>query len=184
MPEPVTIIIRRSVKPGSEVQYEEQLNELARQAKELDGYLGAEFHRPIGQSRTYTSIVRFSDLSALEKFEASELRSTFLRRVEPYVSGDAVWQKLTGLEFWFEPPVGTQVPQPSQFRMALLLILVVFLLVYVIGGAIGALLNDWPYFARLLLTITIEIFIMTYLIMPRLTKTLARWIYPSSHTKS
>ena len=32
---------------------------------------------------------------------------------------------------------------------------------------------------QLLTTITIEVFLMTYVLMPRLTRWLARWIYPT-----
>jgi hypothetical protein len=33
--------------------------------------------------------------------------------------------KFSGLEFWFSPPKGSVVPQPSLFRMALVMIVVV-----------------------------------------------------------
>jgi len=37
-----------------------------------------------------------------------------------------------------------------------------------------------PYPLRLLLTITIEVLLMTYWLMPQLTRRLARWIYPGA----
>ena len=49
-----------------------------------------------------------------------------LAEVGEYVEADAVWQRLTGLEFWFTPPAGTVVPQPSRWRMALVMIAVVY----------------------------------------------------------
>lgn len=183
MSDVVTVIIKRAVKSGFEKNYEDWLNRLSEAAKIFEGYLGSEFHRPPSGSNIYTSVIRFKTLSALEEFEDSDLRVKFLKEAEPFVDGDAIWEKMTGLEFWFDPPEGTQVPQPSQLRMTLLLIVVVFSLVYVIGGIVGSMLGDWPYPIRLLITITIEIFLMTYLIMPRLTKLLARWIYPSQITK-
>jgi hypothetical protein len=39
-----------------------------------------------------------------------------------------------------------------------------------------------PYPLRLLLTITIEVLLMTYWLMPQLTRRLARWIYPGRLT--
>lgn len=94
-----------------------------------------------------------------------------------------MWERLTGLEFWFTPPPGTVVPQPSRSRMALLMIGVVFSLVLSIGAAVNAaaalLPVALPYPLRLLLTITIEVLFMTYWLMPQLTRRLARWIYPA-----
>jgi len=91
---------------------------------------------------------------------------------------------MTGLEFWFEAPSGTKVPQPSPHRMALMLIVVVFLLVYAIGSAAGVVIGDWPQPVRLLVTVTIQIILMTYVVMPLLTRKMARWIYPSTQMKS
>jgi uncharacterized protein len=49
-----------------------------------------------------------------------------------------------------------------------------------IGTLIGLVIGHWPYPVRLAITITIEVFLMTYLIMPRLTRSLAAWIYPTT----
>ena len=179
---PVTVVARRRIKPGSQAAYEDSLGRLTAAAAALTGYMGAEFHRPSSTTEPFVSVFRFASLANLEAFERSELRRRFLDEIAPHVLGDAVWEKMTGLEFWFEPPRGTQVPQPSPFRMALLLIAVVFTLVYVIGTVVTLVMGGLPYPLRLLVTITIEVFLMTYIIMPRLTRLLARWIYPSSRT--
>jgi uncharacterized protein len=93
----------------------------------------------------------------------------------------AVWRHLSGLEFWFTPPPGAVVPQPSRERMVLLLIGVVFCMVLGIGALVswGAALLPWavPYPVRLLATIMLEVPLLTYLVMPRLTRYLAHWIY-------
>jgi hypothetical protein len=62
--------------------------------------------------------------------------------------------------------------------MALLLIVVVYTLVFSIGTLVGWVLQSAPGPLRLLVTIVLEVFILTYVIMPRLTRGLARWIYP------
>jgi uncharacterized protein len=48
-----------------------------------------------------------------------------------------------------------------------------------IGTLVALVLSAVPMPLRLLVTITIEVFFMTYVLMPRLTRWLARWIYPS-----
>jgi uncharacterized protein len=86
------------------------------------------------------------------------------------------------LEFWFSPPKGAIIPQPSRFRMALVMIAVIFGLVLSIGQVVGMVAAEVPSYIRLFVTISIEIFLMTYVLMPRITKLLAKWIYPSSKT--
>lgn len=177
---PVTVVITRRVKPGHEAAYEATLAALQADGPRFDGYLGATTQRPSPDAAepAYTSVIRFASVEALRAFEASPRRAAFVAEVAPHVQADARWRELSGLEFWFEPPPGTVLPQPVRWRMALLLGTVVYVLVLSIGGLVGALLADWPYALRLALTIAIEIVLMTWWLMPRLTRWLAPWIYP------
>jgi hypothetical protein len=182
--EPVTVVITRRVKAGRTADYEAWLQQLQHDARDLPGYLGVTTQRPApGAPLDYVSVLRFDSLASLQAFERSELRARALAQVNDYVEGDAVWRRLTGLEFWFTPPPGTVVPQPSRARMALVMIAVVFGLVLAIGTLVNAafalLPFTTPYPLRLLVTITIEVLLMTYWLMPLITRRLARWIYPS-----
>ena len=181
---PVTVVITRRVRPGREQDYERWLGRLQADASGLPGYLGVTTQRPAATGpREYVSAVRFRTLDDLRNFETSDLRARYLSEVTDFIETDAVWQQLTGLEFWFTPPPGTVVPVPSRARMALLMIVVVFSLVLLIGTLItaGAAILPFavPYPVRLLVTITIEVLLLTYWLMPKLTKHLAFWIYPS-----
>ena len=180
--ESVTVVVTRKVKRGRESEYEDWLRRLLEEAKSMKGYLGATIQKPAPGSTEYTSIFRFDTVDNLRKFEESELRSKYLREVVDYVEADATWKKITGLEFWFSPPKGTVIPLPSRFRMSLVTIAIVFGLVLSIGQLVGMVAMEVPSYVRLFVTISIEIFLMTYVLMPRITKLLAKWIYPSSKT--
>ena len=182
-PVTVTVIIRRRVRPGAEAAYEAWLQALQTDARRLPGYLGVTTQRPApGGPREYVSAVRFDSLANLHAFERSDLRREHLARLGDWVEGDAAWEAMTGLEFWFSPPPGTVVPQPSRPRMALVMVAMVFTLVLVIGSAVNAVFAglpfETPYPLRLLVTIAIEVVLMTWWLMPLVTRRLARWIYP------
>lgn len=179
MSEPVTVVATRQVKAGREKDYEAWLERLLAGAKALPGYLGTTVHRPAAGSREYTSIFRFETVEHLRAFEASDLRARALREVVDLVEADAAWSQLSGLELWFTPPPGTVMPQPSKLRMALVMIAVVYGLVFSIGSLVAQVLAAAPMPLRLLVTITIEVFFMTYVLMPRLTRLLAKFIYPA-----
>ena len=180
--ESVTVVVTRKVNRSRESDYEDWLRRLLEEAKAMKGYLGATIQKPAPGSTEYTSVFRFDTVDNLRKFEESELRSRYLREVVDYVDADAIWKKFTGLEFWFSPPKGAIIPQPSRFRMALVMIAVIFGLVLSIGQVVGMVAAEVPSYIRLFVTISIEIFLMTYVLMPRITKLLAKWIYPSSKT--
>src|SRR5215213_5097432 len=161
----VTVVVTRRVKSGYESQYENWLKRLLEEAKSMKGYIGAVVQKPAPGTAEYTSVFRFDNVENL-------------RKVVDYVETDAIWKKFSGLEFWFSPPSGTLVPQPSRFRMALVMIVVVYGLVISIGQLVAMLVGDViPSYVRLFITISIEIFLMTFILMPRLTKLLAKWIY-------
>lgn len=177
--EPVTVVVSRRVKPGREADYEAWLNRLIQGASLMQGYVGAKIQRPrAGEAPVYTSVFRFASIETLRAFETSDLRAKALAEVVEFAEADAVWNRLTGLELWFSPPPGTVVPQPSRFRMAIVMICVVYGLVLSIGSLVGLVLHAAPAPLRLLVTIVIEVFLMTYVLMPRLTRWLAKWIYP------
>lgn len=181
----VTVVVTRLVKAGKESDYEQWLHRLLTNAASLPGFLGTHVHRPApGGPREYTSVFRFDSVANLRAFEASDLRRQAMLDVVEFVEADAAWKEMTGLEFWFTPPPGTVVPQPSRLRMALLMIAVVYGLVLSIGTGVALVLKDAPMPLRLLVTITIEVFLMTYFLMPRITRWLARWIYPQAKSKA
>jgi hypothetical protein len=177
----VTIVVRRRVKPGREQDYEAWLERLTKGAADtFTGYLGAEFHRPASAGGEYRSVFRFDSIANLEAFEHSDFRRDMLAEAAGLFAADAAWERMTGLEFWFDPPAGTKVPQPSPHRMALVLIAVVFVLVLVLNLVLGPFMTGWPLPLRLLVTVAIQVLLMTYIIMPKLTPRIARFIYPST----
>lgn len=177
----MTTVVERRVKPDRVADYEEWLQRLLAEASHLQGYLGADIHPPPAgaSSPTYTSVFRFESLDDLRSFETSDLRRRAMAEVVDLVEADAAWSTHTGLELWFSAPPGTVVPQPVRWRMALLLGVVVYLLVLIFGGIAGALIPGWPFPLRLGVVIAVEITLMTYVLLPFLTRRLARWIYPS-----
>lgn len=184
MTEPVTILVRRRVRPGREAEYEAWLMRLTEgAAPRFAGYLGSEFHRPAQPGGEYRSIFRFDTVEHLEAFERSDFRAAMLVEAVGLFAGDAAWERMTGLEFWFDPPPGTRVPQPSPHRMALVLVVVVFTLVLALTLVLGPFTALWPMPLRVLLTATIQVALMTYVIMPRLTPLLARFIYPATRAR-
>lgn len=182
MSKPVTIIVRRRVSPGRETDYENCVQGLIEEAASLPGYVDAQVQKPAAAGEPYVSIFRFASLEELDAFEKSEMRAHFLKEVQPLVEADAIWDRITGLETWFEAPKGTVTAQPSPHRMALVLIVVVFLLVLTLNSILVPVTENWPAELRLLVTIILQVALMTYVIMPRLTRLLATWIYPKTRT--
>ncbi|MEM1362778.1 MAG: antibiotic biosynthesis monooxygenase [Pseudomonadota bacterium] len=183
MSEPVTIIVRRKVKPGREAEYEAWLTRMTEGAKaNFPGYLGVGLQRPTEDGEAYRSVFRFDTIEHLEAFERSEFRAQMLAEGAELFASDAAWDRYTGLEFWFNPPTGTKIPQPSPHRMAIVMIAVIFSLVMIVNASVGPLMDDWPLALRVFITVILQVSLMTYVIMPRLTPLISRFIYPKTRT--
>lgn len=176
----ITTVVRRRVRLGQEAGYEAWLSDLLRDAAALPGYLGTDVRRPTAPDRTYVSIFRFDTLANLEAFERSDLRRTYLARIMPFVDGDAIWDRITGLEVWFDAPKGTVAAQATRWKMALLLIGLVFVLVEALRGIVGLIAPDLPPRLAQLVIVTAQVGLLTYVIMPPVTRRLAFWLFPHS----
>lgn len=181
MSDTVTIVVRQRVKPGREAEYEAWLKQMTEGASEkFPGYIGVGFHRPEKPGDTYRQIFRFDSIEQLEEFERSDYRNNMLAKGSKYFEADPTFERMTGLEFWFDPPKGTKIAQPSPHRMALVMIVVVFSMILILSTLIAMMTPSWPRPLRLLLTVIIQVCLMTYLVMPRLTPLIARFVYPKT----
>lgn len=183
MSDTVTIVVRQYVKPGHEEAYEAWLKRMTEGAQaNFPGYLGVGFHRPEKPGGQYRQVFRFDSIEQLEEFERSDYRAKMLAEGAEHFATDPSLERMTGLEFWFDPPRGTKVAQPSPHRMALVMIAVVFTMILILSTTVAVLTPSWPQPLRLLMTVTIQVCLMTYIVMPWLTPRIARFIYPRTQT--
>ena len=180
MREPVTVVVTRHVRPGHEADYEQWLRRINHEASAFAGYLGTEVHPPAPEApvREYTNVFRFDSVPHLKAFEHSEVRQRYLSEVVNYVEADSTWHDTAGFEFWFLPPKGTVVAKPSRLRMAGVTTVVLYVMIMTVGRLLGFYLDFLPLALRTLVILPLEVLLMTYVLMPRVTRVLARWIYP------
>lgn len=178
---PVTIVVTRRVRQGMDEKYEDWLRRQFLDAESLPGFMGADVHRPAPDAkvREYTTVFRFDSVKNLRAFEHSEIRRKYLAEIVDIVEGDASWHRLTGLEFWFTPPKGTVVPQPVRWRMAIITMVLVYFLIMTAGQLINIMLAGTPLAVRMAGLVIVQVLLMTYVLMPRVPKLMARWIYPA-----
>jgi antibiotic biosynthesis monooxygenase (ABM) superfamily enzyme len=69
-------------------------------------------------------------------------------------------------------------PAPPRYKMALVTWLAVFPVVAVIFSLFGQWLSLLPTLVRTLVFTVVMVMLMTYVIMPRMTRLFAFWLYP------
>ncbi len=172
----VTTSIVRTILPNREEQYEAWLTGITADAVKFPGHMGVNILRPGKDSRRYVSIFRFDSFEHSQAWEQSSIRKEWLGRLQGIVEGNDEVRKSTGLEFWFSLP---ELPaaHPSPHKMALILMVVVFVLVILINYAITPLTDGWPGIAKVFLAVFLQVALMTYFVMPRVTRLLKSWLY-------
>ena len=176
---PVTTTVTRRVKPGHEAFYEQFLKGIIATASEFPGHLGVEVFRPQSAAAgEYRIVYRFDTAEHLSRWLDSEEHAAWLERAEPHVIGPMRTSFVTGLESWFTLPDSPRTPPPPPYKMALLTWITIFPLITGVIVALGPLIKDLPLVPRLGITTAITVPLMTWVVMPRVTRLLRRWLYP------
>jgi uncharacterized protein len=175
---PITTTVTRRVKPGHEAFYEQFLKGIIAAASEFPGHLGVEVFRP--QSATdgeYRIVYRFDNAQHLRQWLDSDEHAAWLERAEPHVVGPMRTSFVTGLESWFTLPDRPGTPPPPPYKMALITWITIFPLITGIVVVAGPLINGLPLALRLGITTAVAVPLMTWVVMPRVTRLLRGWLY-------
>jgi uncharacterized protein len=176
---PVTTTVTRRVKPGHETAYEEFLEGIIAAASGFPGHLGVEVFRPDRPGGEYRTVYRFDSAEHLRRWLDSEERSAWLERAEPHAAGPMRTRYLTGLETWFTLPAQPGAPPPPPYKMALLTWITITPLITGVVLALAPLLDDLALVPRLAITTAVTVPLMTWVVMPRLTRLLRGWLFPT-----
>lgn len=176
--DPVTVTIARRVVPGRESEFEDWADRLTELASGYPGYLGSGRLKPgpgEGDGRHWHVVYRFDSHRSLEAWEESAERKHLLEQGAELMETVAA-QKVSGLETWFSLP-GMLTKPPPKWKMFVVSGVVIYLLQILEYTVFGRFVVDWPLAVRLLFMSFPVTAIMTWLVMPRASVLLKRWLY-------
>jgi antibiotic biosynthesis monooxygenase (ABM) superfamily enzyme len=177
--EPVTVLSSRRVKPGREADVQAWAHGIVAASRRFPGHLGAAvLDDP--DSRAYHILVSFTDRRSLRVWLDSQERRRWLARVADLLEADQGMQQLTGLETWFKLP-GANVPTmkpPPRWKMWLFSIVAVYPLVLAFQALVVPRMAGLPFPLRALSLPLVLLTLMTFVVMPVVTRVLRRWLGP------
>ena len=180
---PVTVIVKRIAKKNKIKEFEEWLLGISTEVSRQEGSMGIDIIRPTDKSKLeYVVIFRFNNYETLTKWGNSSIRNEWLKKGRELVEADPHVQKLSGLEFWFthynDKSSILALRPPPRYKMVIVTIPVISILLTTLVPQIHTLTEmlSIPFQLRLI-GITITVLLMTYLIMPFLTKLLRPWLF-------
>ena len=178
---PVTVAITRRVAGEDTTQMIAWVRAGTAMAELFPGFLGAGWVRPRDESDEWHMLYRFADHDSLHAWETSPERQWWLRSGEGLVEHTRA-ERRTGIEGWFDPPEATSVetagPQaPPRWKQALLIWMAFFPVNLLATLTLGSLIASWPVVLRVLCMTVALTPVMTYLVLPALTRRLEGWLH-------
>jgi uncharacterized protein len=173
-PGPVTVVVARAVSGGREDEFHQWAHRLTGAAEVFPGFLGWGLLRPAPGSAVWHVVYRFDSPEHLEAWETSEVRADLLARASGFMETVAV-RRLDGMDAWFTPtpPPGA----PPRWKTFLMTATVIVVLQTLVSTLLRPLVADWPTLARSVAIIVPVVALMTWVVMPRLSRWLRAWLY-------
>ena len=174
----VTAVIHHDVQPGMAARYEQWLKKIIPVAAAFPGHLGVSILRPAAGTGSYVVTLRFDAMRAAQHWFDSGERARLMEEVQPLLADEENVETRTGIEFWFDAPEQRRAPAWKQFMLTLSVILP---LTMIVPWVLSLLVPFAPLLGRYLvshvLVAALIVALMTYVIMPRLTRLAAGWLY-------
>jgi len=180
--EPITALIVRTVRQDRLQDFEDWIGGMNQIARKFKGFLGVNIIRPVNSAHLeYVIIVRFDDYENLRSFMTSTEREDYLRKSEPMTVGELSVQEMSGMESFFTLPETQKVSiAPPKYKMAILTILVLYPTLLGLSTLIAFIFHGFPRPLLILITLIVLVPIMTYFIMPWVTRLFRFWLYPKN----
>jgi antibiotic biosynthesis monooxygenase (ABM) superfamily enzyme len=176
-----TVVITHTVRAGKHADYEQWLAEVAALCKTYPGHLDSHVIRPIpGLTDTFTIMIRFDTEAHLKAWMESPDRRRLIKVAQPLLANGDYFAIGTGLDFLFAPGAA-QARAPARWKQYLVTWSAIFPLATVVPLAVAPALKALgaPNVVALnaLVATGIVVLLMVYVVMPRYTRLIQRWLY-------
>jgi len=179
-PQPVTVAIHRRVDPENVPAVTRWVQAGVNLANRYPGFLGSGWVRSSDGSHDWHMLYRFADAATLDAWEGSDDRLRWLAQGHGLVEERRV-ERRTGIEGWFDAGAAAAVAPvaPPRWKQSVSIWLGFFPVNLAFTLLVGALVPGWDdvaVLARVLVTTLVLTPVMTYLVLPRVTRLLGPWL--------
>jgi antibiotic biosynthesis monooxygenase (ABM) superfamily enzyme len=175
---PVHVAITRRVRPGCEAEFQAALREFFQTSFAHGGVWGANMLTPPpgSDSREFGILRTFANEKERDAFYESPLFKAWDARARTLTEGEPEYRQLHGLEAWFRSP---RTP-PPRWKMAVATFLGVFPVAMILNLTLAPAIRTWPFVLKNALFNACVVALLTWLVMPLLTRALHSWLSPKN----
>ena len=175
----IYVAITRRVRPEHEAEFQEALREFLGTSFDHPTVLGASMLTPPpgSENREYGILRAFANEADRDAFYQSELFKAWEERAQTMTEGEPVYRQLHGLEAWFRSP-----NPPPRWKMATATAVGVYPTSLLLGETVGRWTHSWPVPVRSALFAILMVALLTWVVMPLVTRLLHPWLHPQTGT--
>ena len=170
---PIHVVITRRVKIGREGEFQKALLDFFQKSFAQNGVLGADMLTPPpgSNSREFGLLRTFVDKKTRDEFFESGMFKAWEAKVRTLTDGEPVHRQLHGLEAWFRSS-----SPPPRWKMAIATFLGVLPVATVLNVTLGPAILPWNFLLRTAVFNGCMIALLTWAIMPIMTRVLHNWL--------
>jgi len=173
----LTVVVARRIRAGHEDEYERTMRDFVAWSLTQPGHEGLHVLRPAHGERDYTVVSNFRDVAARRAYTGSSEYASWMARFAPLTEGDPRIRELTGLEGFVSMP-GRALGRPPSWKLAVATFLGVFPTALLLGEVLAPRIASWPLLARAVTFNAAMVAMLTWLVMPLVTRALHGWLFP------
>lgn len=174
----ITVVVSRRVKEGKEEEFESLSLQLTEYASSFEGYLGSVSFKPSSSDDPeYRIIYKFNNQDNLDIWLNSKERLKILEQIEDLLQEESKISTSLGIVSWLSLPGKPKVKAPKKYKITLVSWLALYPTVTLIFLLFGDILSEMPLLARTFIVTAIVMPVMSYVLMPRVTKWFSFWLF-------
>ena len=173
---PVKVVFERRIHPGADLAFKDWAERFVASAARSPGHEGGSV---LSAANGLSFILlRFATHARLDEWQRSVTFARLMREAADVSASGGAAQIRSGMETWFTlPDMPAPGAPPPKWKMAVLTW--ACLLPMVIGLAYVFAPFGLPFLVEMALSTAIPVAMLTWIVMPRLTRLVYRWLYPS-----
>ena len=173
-PDAVTAVMSQRVKPDAWEAFRDAHARIVLTMSRFPGFLSSELAEPVpGVQDDHVIVFAFDSRGHLDRWLESDERRRVLELVEPLIEGERTLNVVGGFAGWFETE---GADRPPRWKQGVAVLVALYPTTLLLGFLQRTLVPDAPWIPALFVSNVVGIAILTWLLMPLVTRLLAPWL--------
>lgn len=173
-PEAVTAVMSQRVRPDAWDEFRRAHAQITLVMRDFDGFLSCELAEPVpGIQDDHVVVFAFDSRRNLDRWLESDERQEVLALIEPLIEGDRTLNVVGGFAGWFRMDSSRE---PRRWKQAIVVLIALYPTTLLLGYLQRTFTPDAPWIPALFVSNVVGIAILTWILMPFVTRLLSRWL--------